>query len=81
MQVCSIIQLYRSRLNPLAHHPYTLEKDENCLFLQLVDLTAVDNIDLENRFELIYILLSHKKNDAVYDAQHNSNRIGETFDL
>ena len=39
-----------------------LKKDENCLFLQLVDLTAVDNIDLEDRFELIYILLSHKKN-------------------
>ena len=39
-----------------------LKEDNNCLFSQLIDVTAVDYINKKQRFEIIYILLSHKYN-------------------
>ena len=39
-----------------------LKTDNKCLFSQLIDLTAVDYINSKQRFEVVYILLSHKKN-------------------
>ena len=35
-----------------------LKNDENCIFSQLIDITAVDYINNEKRFEIIYIFLS-----------------------
>ncbi len=40
----------------------TLKEENNLLFDQLIDITAVDYPSKELRFELIYILLSMKKN-------------------
>ena len=39
-----------------------LRDDENCLFSQLMDVTAVDFPDRIDRFEVVYNLLSLKKN-------------------
>ena len=39
-----------------------LKEDNKCLFLQLIDVTAVDYISKKQRFEIIYLLLSHKYN-------------------
>lgn len=42
-----------------------LQSDANCLFKVLVDITAVDYPDREQRFELVYHLLSMKWNRRV----------------
>ena len=39
-----------------------LKEDNNFLFNQLLDITAVDNPSRESRFDLIYIIQSLKKN-------------------
>ena len=39
-----------------------IKEDKKCLFSQLIDITAIDYIKNEKRFEIIYILLSHKYN-------------------
>ena len=39
-----------------------LKNDENCIFSQLIDITAVDYINNEKRFEIIYIFLSLEHN-------------------
>ena len=60
----------------LAHHELTLwvraeaivkvatllRDDQNCLFKQLIDVTAVDHPEREERFEVVYHLLSLKHN-------------------
>ena len=42
-----------------------LQQDQNCQFKQLVDLTAVDRPEREERFELVYNLLSFKHNQRI----------------
>ncbi|GAB4394522.1 MAG: NADH-quinone oxidoreductase subunit C [Kiloniellaceae bacterium] len=42
-----------------------LRDDQNCLFKQLVDLTAVDFPDQVERFEVVYNLLSLKLNQRI----------------
>ena len=39
-----------------------LKKNESTKFRQLIDITAVDYIGSENRFKMIYLLLSHEYN-------------------
>jgi len=39
-----------------------LKTNEKCKFKQLVDITAVDYPQKENRFKIIYLLLSHENN-------------------
>ncbi|MFA7430364.1 MAG: NADH-quinone oxidoreductase subunit C [Rhodospirillaceae bacterium] len=43
----------------------TLRDDSNCLFRQLVDITAVDYPEREDRFEVVYNLLSMKHNQRI----------------
>ena len=42
-----------------------LRDDQNCLFKQLVDVTAVDWPDEPERFEIVYNLLSLKQNQRI----------------
>lgn len=42
-----------------------LRDDSNCLFKVLVDITAVDYPEREDRFELVYILLSLSQNQRI----------------
>ena len=42
-----------------------LRDDQNCQFKQLMDVTAVDHPDREERFEVVYNLLSLKHNQRV----------------
>ena len=39
-----------------------LKTNEKCKFKQLIDITAVDYPQKENRFKIIYLLLSHENN-------------------
>ena len=39
-----------------------LKANEQCKFKQLIDITAVDYIGNENRFNMIYLFLSHEYN-------------------
>ena len=39
-----------------------LKTNRKCKFKQLIDITAVDYLDEEKRFKLIYLLLSHENN-------------------
>jgi NADH-quinone oxidoreductase subunit C len=43
----------------------TLRDDANCLFSQLVELTAVDYPEREERFDVVYCLLSMKHNQRI----------------
>ena len=47
-----------------------LKEENNLLFDQLIDITAVDYPSKELRFELIYILLSMKKNKRIVLKTH-----------
>lgn len=42
-----------------------LRDDQNCQFKQLMDVTAVDYPDREERFEVVYNLLSPKQNQRI----------------
>ena len=42
-----------------------LKKNEFTKFRQLIDITAVDYIGSENRFKMIYLLLSHEYNHRI----------------
>ena len=42
-----------------------IKNDKYCYFSQLIDITAVDYINNKERFELIYILLSHQFNTRI----------------
>ncbi len=42
-----------------------LRDDQNCQFKQLMDVTAVDRLDREARFEVVYNLLSLKHNQRI----------------
>ena len=39
-----------------------LKTNSKCRFKQLIDITAVDYIDKEQRFKIVYLLLSHENN-------------------
>ena len=39
-----------------------LKTNNKCRFRQLIDITAVDYIDKEQRFKIVYLLLSHENN-------------------
>ena len=39
-----------------------LKTNEKCKFKQLIDITAVDYPQKENRFKIVYLLLSHENN-------------------
>ena len=39
-----------------------LKSNENCKFKQLIDIAGVDYPEDENRFNLVYLILSHEKN-------------------
>jgi NADH-quinone oxidoreductase subunit C len=39
-----------------------LKTNEKCKFKQLIDITAVDYIEREKRFKIVYLLLSHENN-------------------
>ena len=39
-----------------------LKTNEKCKFKQLIDITAVDYPEKEERFEIVYLLLSHENN-------------------
>jgi len=39
-----------------------LKTNDNCSFKQLIDITAVDFPNRENRFKIVYLLLSHENN-------------------
>ncbi len=42
-----------------------LKKNNSTKFRQLIDITAVDYIGSENRFKMIYLLLSHEFNQRI----------------
>ena len=39
-----------------------LKTNDKCRFKQLIDITAADFPNRENRFKIVYLLLSHEKN-------------------
>ena len=39
-----------------------LKTNEKCKFKQLIDITAIDYLEKEKRFKLVYLLLSHENN-------------------
>ena len=42
-----------------------LKSDEKCKFRQLIDIAGVDYPSEENRFELVYLFLSHENNNRI----------------
>ena len=61
-----------------------LKNNEKCNFGQLIDITAVDFIEREKRFRLVYLLLSHENNNRIIincDIKENTkvNSIVEIF--
>ena len=49
-------------IKDLSHTILYLKTNHKCKFKQLIDITAVDYLDEEKRFKLIYLLLSHENN-------------------
>ena len=58
----SEINVSKNNILPTLHN---LKNDQNLQFDQLIDLTAIDYPSRENRFDIVYILLSMKKNERV----------------
>ena len=51
-----------------------LKTNDKCKFKQLIDITAVDNLENEKRFKLVYLLLSHENNlRAIVNVNINEN--------
>ena len=42
-----------------------LKTNEKCKFKQLIDITAVDYLQKEKRFKIVYLLLSHENNSRI----------------
>ena len=42
-----------------------LKSNEKCKFRQLIDIAGVDYPEAEKRFQLVYLLLSHEKNNRI----------------
>ena len=47
-----------------------LKTNEKCRFKQLIDITAVDYPEKENRFKIVYLMLSHEKNLRIVINTH-----------
>ena len=52
-----------------------LKTNEKCKFKQLIDITAVDYPEKENRFEIVYLLLSHENNLRVVIKSNISENV------
>lgn len=64
-QVASGELVVRARLTTLTKLLAFLRDDSNCLFKVLLDITAVDYPEREERFEVVYILLSLSQNQRI----------------
>ena len=42
-----------------------LKSNEKCRFRQLIDIAGVDYPEEEKRFQLVYLLLSHERNERI----------------
>ena len=51
--------------NDLVQVVQFLKSDEKCKFRQLIDIVGVDYPSDENRFELVYLFLSHENNNRI----------------
>ena len=57
-----------------------LKTNKNTKFKQLVDITAVDYIERERRFKIVYLLLSHEFNHRIQvDFSINENDLVSTL--
>ena len=57
-----------------------LKTNKNTKFKQLVDITAVDYIEKEKRFKIVYLLLSHEFNHRIQvDFSINENDLVSTL--
>ena len=61
-----------------------LKSNENCNFKQLIDIAGVDYPENENRFELIYLFLSHEHNTRIkllvkFDINQSINSLTKIF--
>ena len=61
-----------------------LKSNENCNFKQLIDIVGVDYPENENRFELIYLFLSHEYNTRIkllvkFDINQSINSLTKIF--
>ena len=52
-----------------------LKTNEKCRFKQLIDITAVDYIGKEERFKIVYLLLSHEKNLRIVINTHINEKV------
>ena len=52
-----------------------LKTNEKCRFKQLIDITAVDYPEKEERFKIVYLLLSHEKNLRIVINTHINEKI------
>ena len=52
-----------------------LKTNEKCRFKQLIDITAVDYIEKEERFKIVYLLLSHEKNLRIVINTHIDDKV------
>ena len=61
-----------------------LKLNENCKFIQLIDISGVDYPENEKRFELIYLFLSHENNVRIklltrFELNQSINSITKIF--
>ncbi len=52
-----------------------LKTNEKCKFKQLIDITAVDYLEKEERFKIIYLLLSHENNLRIVINIHIDEKV------
>ena len=52
-----------------------LKTNEKCRFKQLIDITAVDYPEKEERFKIVYLLLSHEKNLRIVINSHINEKV------
>ena len=52
-----------------------LKTNEKCRFKQLIDITAVDYLEKEERFKIVYLLLSHEKNLRIVINTHINEKV------
>ena len=52
-----------------------LKTNEKCKFKQLIDITAVDYPEKEERFKIVYLFLSHEKNLRIVIHTHINEKV------
>ena len=52
-----------------------LKTNDKCRFKQLIDITAVDYPEKEERFKIVYLLLSHEKNLRIVINTHINEKV------